>query len=67
MLFEKLKNLKASPVTTVMGLLSGAFLWLSTQPVLDGHPSGKQLAQLASAAFVALLGGFASDGAPPKA
>lgn len=56
-----LAKLKSDPVTTVLGLLAGASLWLSQQQLLDGHPSGKQLLQVAGAALVALLGYFTAD------
>lgn len=56
-----LAKLKANPVTTVLGLLAAASGWLSTQPLLDGHPGGKQLLQVAGAGFLALLGAFSAD------
>jgi hypothetical protein len=64
-MLDKLKNLRGQPVTTIMGMLAAACGWLSTQPVLDQHPSAKQVFQLLAAGFVALLGGFASEGKPP--
>ncbi len=59
-------KLKSDPITTVCGLLSGASLWLSQQAMLEGHPAGKQILQVAGAALVALLGWFAAD-IKPKA
>lgn len=63
-MLEKLAAFKGQPITTIFGLLAAASGWLSTQSVLDAHPSAKQVFQLLAAGFVALLGGFSSDGKP---
>ncbi len=65
-MLEKLKAIRGQPFTTIMGLLAAACGWLSTQGVLDQHPSAKQVLGVFAAGFLALLGGVSSDGGSDK-
>lgn len=67
-----LSNLKAHPVTTLLGTIGGLLTYLSMQPALVNLPSASpdkdQLVALVCGAVVFLFGGFSKDpNSPPSA